>query len=61
MTTEEFNKTSFTGNMQIIYKDKLRDLFSVNFSEALIGLVENCQGSEEGDVEWVRCENCELI
>jgi len=61
MTIDEFNNTGFTGSMQVKYKNRVRDLFSVNFEEALIGLVEDCDGSDEGDIQWVHCENCELI
>lgn len=61
MTIEEFNKTRFSGNMKVKYKERERDLFSVNFAESLIGLIEDCLGSDDGDVEWVRCENVELI
>lgn len=61
MNIEEFNKTSFTGNMQCKYKGAVRDIFSVNFNEALIGLVEICLGCDDGDIEWVRCENIEII
>jgi hypothetical protein len=61
MTIEEFNQTQFTGSMQCIFKAKTRDLFSISVDQALIGLVEDCQGSEAGDIEWVRCENVELI
>jgi len=61
MTIEEFNNTRFTANMQFTYKDRARDLSSVNFQEALIGLVEDCHGSCDGDIEWVRCDNAELI
>jgi len=37
MTIEEFNETKFTGKMQLTYKGRVRDLFSVNFQEALRG------------------------
>ena len=55
MNIEDFNKTEFTGSMRVTYKDRVRDLFSVNFTESLIGLVEDCTGCDEGDIEWVRC------
>jgi len=61
MTIEEFNNTGFSGKMQFTYKGRARDLASVNFEEALIGLVEDCLGSDEGDIEWVRCDNAELV
>ena len=57
MTIEEFNKTGFTGNMQCEFKNRIRDIFSINFDQALIGLVEDCHGCDDGDIEWVRCEN----
>jgi hypothetical protein len=61
MTIEEFNKTKFTGNMRCIFEMRTREILSFNFSQALIGLVEDCQGSEDGDIEWVRCENVAII
>ena len=57
MTIEEFNETEFTENMRCIFEMRTREILSVDFSRALIGLAEDCQGSEDGDIEWVRCEN----
>tara|TARA_R100000951_G_scaffold98181_1_gene88053 strand:- start:712 stop:900 length:189 start_codon:yes stop_codon:yes gene_type:complete len=60
MKIEEFNKTSFGSGMRCIFKMETRVISSLNFDQALIGLKENCDGCDEGDVEWVRCENIEL-
>lgn len=61
MTIEEFNKTGFTGCMKAMYKGQAYEIASVDFEEKLIGLVLNIPGSEEGEVSWVRCENCEIV
>ena len=60
MEIKDFNKTSFGIGMRCIFKMETRVISSFNFDQALIGLKENCPGSEDGDVEWVRCESVEL-
>jgi len=61
MTLEDFSKTKFTGNMRVEFKGRERDLFTVNFDQGLIGLVEDCSGHDNGDIEWVRCENVAIL
>ena len=61
MSIDEFNRTKFTGNMKVTHNGRARELFSVNFEESLIGLLEDCAGHDLGDIEWVRCENVTVI
>jgi hypothetical protein len=61
MTIEEFNKLRFGAGDQVIFKGEIYDLVSVDFEEALIGIDERLVGSEEDDISWKRCENCELV
>ena len=61
MTIDDFNNYRFGSNVRVEFKGRIRDLFSVNLDQALIGLVEDCQGSDEGDIEWVRCENVAIL
>lgn len=61
MEIKEFNETSFSSGMRCIFKMKTRVILNVNFDQALIGLKEDCDGCDEDDIEWVRCENIELI
>ncbi len=61
MTIDKFNETSFGAGMQVKYKGKIYPIKSVDFIEALIGIEEKIIGSEEGDIDWKRCENCELV
>ena len=52
--------------MKVRYKGEIRDLISVDFEENLIGIesgeieCEEC-GHVETGIQWVRCENCDLI
>jgi hypothetical protein len=62
MTQEEFNNTRFSAKMKAKYKDGNEYLITdVDFDEQLIGLDMNILGCNEGDVSWVRCENCTII
>lgn len=66
MTIEEFTQTGFHSGMKVRYKGEIRDLVSVDFEENLIGIeseeieCEEC-GRVETGIQWVRCENCDLI
>lgn len=66
MTIEEFSQTGFYAGMKVRYKGEIRDLIPVDFEENLIGIesgeieCEEC-GHVETDIQWVRCENCDLI
>jgi len=67
MTIEEFDKTSFKAEMKAMYKGEIREIVTVDFEEKLIGFEDPTEElfDEEGEsiavINWVRCENCELI
>jgi hypothetical protein len=61
MTIDQFNETRFGAGDKVIYDWKEYDIYSVDFEEALIGINENIPGSDEDDISWKRCENCELV
>lgn len=56
MTIDEFNTQRWGGNMKAVYKEKIYDIGSVNFPEALVGLDDGAD-----DYIWIRCENIELV
>jgi len=58
MTREEFNNQSIGAGDKFKYKDDIRDIISINFSEGLFAI------DEFDDIEnptWVRCESGEFI
>ena len=59
MTIEQFKEQPFISGMLAEYKGEKYEIISVNFDEALIGLVEVGQDIEF--INWVRCENCNII
>ncbi len=67
MTIEEFDNVGWTGGMYVLYGDETRAVVTVNFIEKLIGLHTphvlglDEDGDEVLDVDWVRCENCEIV
>ncbi len=61
MTIEEFNNTRFGGSMYADYKGDRYQIASVDFEESLVGLFMDISGGDEGDISWVRCENCTLV
>ena len=66
MTIEEFNGTRFYAGMIVEYKGIDYPVMSVDFEEALIGIVTNEIEHDNDmdvdyDVRWVRCENCNLL
>lgn len=58
MTVEEFNQRRYGAGMKCLYKGQELDIVSVDFEEALIGL--EIEGDDE-NINWVRCENVEII
>ena len=58
MTPEEFDSTKFASGDKAIYLECERIIRTVDFTERLIGLVNEVHILE---VEWVRCENIEYI
>ena len=61
MSIEDFKKYKFSASTRISHKGIERDLMSINFEEALIGMIEICSGCDDGNLEWVRCENVVII
>ena len=57
MTIEDFNKTGFRAGDNGIYKNKEYEIASLDFEEKLIGLLGVCEGGEDDDITWVRCES----
>ena len=64
MTKEEFSAVEFGSGMKIKHHSTLTNtddeyfLAGVDFEEFLIGII-NKKG--ETAINWVRCENCEII
>ena len=61
MNIEEFNKTRFSANMFVNYQGKKHYVISVDFEEALFGIVPDKSDYPQEEWLWVRCENAELI
>lgn len=63
MTREEFNKTRFSANMNVSYRGGKYGVVSVNFYEALLGIIDGEVTGDESadDLTWVRCESVELL
>lgn len=57
MTLQEFIDTKWAGGMNCIYDGKERSIASVCFTEKLIAFSTEF----DDDLQWVRCENVELI
>lgn len=58
MTQEEFGMIKFKAGMKAIINGKEKDVISVDFDQSLIGL--EIEGDDE-NIDWVRCENCEIV
>lgn len=59
MTREEFNNTRFGTGMKASYDNVVYEIFSVDFTEGLLGLLDTEDPFD--DVFWVRCENVDLV
>ena len=60
MTITQFERTQFTSGMKVEYNGEIYSIISVCFAECLIGIEENID-SDESDISWVRCENCNVV
>jgi len=58
MDIETFEKTRWKAHMKALYRNKKHIIASVDFAENLVGLEIN---EMPDDINWVRCENIELI
>lgn len=47
--------------MKCGYKGKMYDIGSVDFEERLVGIADYCAGADNGDLQWARCENIEIL
>lgn len=56
MTIQEFDSTAFGAGMTGVYNGRKYDIGSCDFSEKLIGLVDD----NTDDLFFVRCENVTL-
>lgn len=59
MTINQFENTQFTSGLNVEYAGKIYPIISVCFEEYLIGINKNID-SDESDISWVRCENCNI-
>lgn len=60
MTQQQFDKHSWTKNMQCTYKGHTYDIVSVDFIERLVSII-NPDAETNDDAYWVRCENIEIV
>ena len=60
MSKDEFDSNGWSAKTTCIYDGIERRVCSISFKERLVGLVEICDGSDDDDIEWVRCENVHL-
>jgi len=58
MTLEEFDSTKFASGDKAIYLGCERIIRTVDFTERLIGMIDQVNILE---IDWVRCENIEYI
>lgn len=61
MTITQFETTRFGNGDKAKYDGEVYPIAQVDFKECLIGLLGVCEGGEDDDINWVRCENIELI
>ena len=61
MTLEEFNNYKFGANMFVMYQGKDHYVISVDFEEALFGLVPSKEAIDPEYWNWVRCENVTIL
>lgn len=61
MTISEFDEMKFYHGIKVKYNGngKVYPVEAVDFQEKLIAIQE-CE-QEDADVDWKRCENCELV
>lgn len=57
MTINEFNSASFGNGDRAIYDGTEYPIASVDFKEALVGLIMEISGGDPDEITWVRCEN----
>lgn len=67
MTIEQFNKNRCGAGMKVLcksmgvkHKPYMAAVVCVDFDQCLIGVMENPESDDE-DIRWLRCENCEIV
>jgi hypothetical protein len=61
MTLKEFNDSRFGANMFVMYQGENHYVISLDFEEALFGLVPDKKDYNPEEWRWVRCENVVII
>ena len=61
MSINEFNNMRHGVNQWVVYNGKKYYVISVDFREALFGLVDDKVDTPPDEWLWCRCENVELI
>lgn len=56
----KFMNSRFGGGDRAVYKGKEYPIASVDFEEQLIAIPSPYEGCNEGELQWVRCENVEI-
>jgi len=57
MTIDQFNNATFGNRDRAIYDGETYQIRSVDFKEALVGLLMEISGGDPDEITWVRCEN----
>lgn len=67
MTIKQFQNTAWGAGLRVHcnpmwmqYESYVAYVVSVDFDQCLIGVMRNIE-SEDEDVRWLRCENCEIV
>ena len=62
MTLEQFTKAEFSADTKIKIYNYVYDIFSVDFEQSLIGIIQFPEEENDMDkVRWIRFENCEIF
>lgn len=57
MTIDQFNNASFGAGDRAIYDFAEYPILSIDFKEALVGLLMEISGGDPDEITWVRCES----
>ena len=67
MTIKQFQNTAWGAGLRVHcnpmcmqYESYVAYVVSVDFDQCLIGVMRNIE-SEDEDVRWLRCENCDIV
>lgn len=59
MTFKEFDNFDWKLGVKVLYRGDERAVDSVDFAERLVGI--SSELDDEYEVNWVRCENVEIL